>query len=324
MQVPWRQISVLFILLCVFVLPTENTHAQLSEGQPIGLSVEPQYPSPHSSVIISLEAYSMDTTGATIRWYIDKVEQVSARNERGIEVQTKALGQKQVVTAEITLPNNFTFNVTRDIIPSEVDIILESSAYTPAFYKGRALPGGNSIVRVIAIPHTTSNSPANAFTYEWKQGETVLFGGPVKGKYTADVLMSRYDDDYITVRVTNSTGAIVGGKAILLKPVEPELHFYEENPLRGLSSRAITDSLYLIGEETTIHAEPFYMATDLSRRTINFEWQINGGEATPGEDSHTITLRRTNEGGGSVRIDVTALTTTAIPQYVQRGMSIIF
>jgi len=289
-----------------------------------GLVVDPEYPSPYSEVNVSLDAYSMDISGATVLWYINGTERLDARNARNITLTTSDLNDKQTVLVKIQPPNSPTLSLTRTITPSVVDVVLESQTYVPAFYKGRALPSSESVVRAIAVTHTSPSVSPSSLTYEWMQGETVLFGGPIKGKYVADLTMSRFDDDYIRVRVTNSSGNVVGGKTMLLTPVEPELHFYEENPLRGLSGKAIKDSLILIGDETTIHAEPYFMTTKLASRTVKFDWTIGGvAVVTNQNDPHTLTVRKAGN-GGSTEIGVNAITTSVIPQYVQDTFTIMF
>ncbi len=324
MQVHQRVISGVFALLGSFFVMTMSVHAQILDDASAQLVTDPEYPAPHSAITISLEAYSVDTSGATVFWYVDGIERVDARNARSMPFTTGDLGDNQTITVKVAPPNNQSLTLTHTIKPSEVDVVLEAQTYVPAFYKGRALPSGESVVRVVAIPHTSPSASLSSLTYEWTQGETVLFGGPIKGKYSADVTMSRFEDDYLRVRITNPSGEVVGGKTILLIPVQPELHFYEENPLRGLSSRAIHTSLILIGDETTIHAEPYFMATDLTSNTVKFDWNINDVAVTTNQaDAHTLTLRRVGN-GGSTDVGVNALTSTVIPQYVQKTFTIMF
>jgi hypothetical protein len=317
--------SLFFALLCGFFLSITPAEAQMTiDASSASIVAEPEYPSPLGEVTLSLDAYTLNTTGADIRWYINNTERVDARNERSLTMTAGKLGENSVVSVKITMPNAFPITVSRTIRPSEIDIVIEADTYVPAFYKGRALPSSESKVRVIAIPHTSPTVPLTSLTFEWKQGETVLFGGPVKGKYAADITMSRYEGDYLSVRVIDAGGRSVGGKSISLTPSDPELHFYEENPLRGLSNKAIRGSLTLLGDETTIHAEPFYMSTDLSRKSATFDWQVGGSSVSPdSNDQHIITLRRTGA-GGSAEIGVDVITTTTIPQYVQKVFSILF
>ncbi len=325
MQVYPRFISAVFALLGSFFAMTMTVHAQIfDDASSAQLVTSPEYPAPHSAVTISLEAYSMNTSGATVWWYVDGAERADARNARSMTLTTGDLGDRLVVTVKVIPSSGRTITLTHTINPSEVDLVVEANTYVPAFYKGRALPSGESVVRAIAIPHSAPSVSISSLTYEWTQGDTVLFGGPVKGKYSADITMSRFDDDYLRVRVTNASGQAIGGKTIQLLPIEPELHFYEENPLRGLNSKAIRDSLMLIGDETTIHAEPYFMTTNLTPSSITFDWKINDVAVTTNQaDAHTLTLRRIGN-GGSANIGVNALTRTVIPQYVQKTFTVMF
>jgi hypothetical protein len=316
----WRGICV---AICGFFLSIGAVHAQVGEEIP-PLRVEPSFPQPGSTVTVSLDAYTMDTTGATVSWSVNGLEKTGDKNNRSIEITVGDVGEIVEVTARVIFTNGFSYSPTVTVVPTQTDLIIESSTYVPPFYKGRALPSGNTHIRAVAIPHLKNPVPLQDLTYEWKQGDTVLFGGPIKGKYAADIVVSRYEGDTLSVTVTDGTKKSVGKKTIFLTPSEPELHFYEENPLRGLSHKAIRSSLTLIGDETTVHAEPFFMATDLTKESSEFNWAINGESVeTNPPKSHTITLRRTG-GEGSATIETQVMTLTTIPQYVKGGFTIMF
>lgn len=317
--------GILYTVLCFLVLSLVipfSAHAQLPTRADI--AVNPPFPQPYSAVTVSLEAYSMDTVGATITWFVDGVEQISSQNARSLTLQTGTLGKKIPLSATVKMLNGPSFTVRRDIIPAAVDLVLESDTYVPAFYRGRALPSGNASMRAIAIPHVGSSVSPSSLTYRWELGGGVLFRGPIRGKQSADITMSRFADERLSVTVIDQNGQSVAQRTIVLNPIEPELHFYEDNPLRGLHERAIIDSLTLIGDETTVYAEPYYMSTNLTPESAQFTWSINGEDATyQNSDQHTITLRKSG-GSGSALVELKALTTTKIPQYLRKAFTIVF
>jgi hypothetical protein len=318
-------LGIICTILCFFVVSLvlpHHAHAQLPSTA--DLAVSPLFPQPYSDITVSIEAYSMDTVGAAITWFVDGVEQTSFRNARSLTLKTGVLGKKISVSATVKMLNGPSFTVRRDIIPAAVDLILESDTYVPAFYRGRALPSGNASIRAIAIPHVGTSVSPSSFTYRWELGGGVLFGGPIRGKQSADVTMSRFANERLSVTVIDQNGVLVAQKTITLNPIEPELHFYEDNPLRGLHERAILGSLTLIGDETTVYAEPYYMNTDLTAESVDFAWSINGEETSyKNPDQHTITLRKSG-GSGSALIELKTLTQTKIPQYLRDAFSIIF
>lgn len=317
--------EIIFVFACVilisFALP-KPAAAQFAASA--SLAVEPAFPAPLTNVSVSLEAYTMNTVGATITWFVNGTEMKASRNARTISVTTGALGEKMAVNATIAMPNGIPFTVKTVITPAVVDLILESDTYIPAFYRGRALPSGESTIHAVAIPQVGKSVSPSSLTYKWEYSGSVLLGGPVRGKQSIDITMSRFSDNYLTVTVMDQAGQAIAQKSLLLNPTDPELHFYEDNPLRGLHERAIDDGFMLIGDETTIYGEPYFMHTDLSQRSVGFTWSVNGEKTSfQNQDPHTITLRRSG-GRGSADVELKALTTETIPQYLRRAFSITF
>jgi hypothetical protein len=266
----------------------------------------------------------MDTSGAVILWYVNEKEIVGSRNERSIKVMVGEFGKTTEVSARVKLFDGRTFTVNKSIPSTLVDLIIEAKTYVPPFYRGRALSSADAEARVIAIPHTGTNVDPADFTYFWEYNGGTMFGGPILGKQSADVTISRYTGSYITVTVIDESGNEIGGKTISLNAIEPELYYYEENPLRGLNEIALKDTLALIGDETTVHGEAYYLARDLRPERITFEWSINNEKIqNVNQDPHIITLRKSG-GGGSAQVGLQAVTTASIPRFVRREFTITF
>ena len=322
----YLRITLLLLTICFswFCGGQNTVAAQIDDSLGISLITSPQYPSPNSTVTVSLDAYTINTTGATIVWTVDDIERTTAKNNRSITVTTKNIGEKTTVRATIYRDGNLPLPITTTIVPTAINIILEADTYTPSFYAGRALPSGQSQIRAVAVVLNGTNAPASAYTYKWEHDDEVLLGGPVTGKSDISFTMPRYNNDTLNVTVTDAKGNVVGQDGIVLVPKEPELHFYDENPLRGLSAKAVTNTFILIGDEATVHGIPYFMNTDLTAQTTTFEWKIDGKKVDKvNAESNTITLRRTG-GAGKASIELSALTTTRIPQYVKKAFTIFF
>ncbi len=311
-----------FVIL--FALPgVSYGQTTLAPGAQSSLALEPAFPSPNSDVTVSLDAYSLDTTGATISWYHDGVEMTQFKNARSAVMRVGSIGKKSVVSASIKLVNTPAFTLRKEITPTAVDIVIEASTYVPSFYRGRALPGEESRVRVIAIPHVGGTDP-QTLTYRWEQNGSVLLGGPIRGRQGVELTVSRYYGGYVGVTIFDANGKTIAQKNITFDSKSPELHFYEENPLRGLSERALTGSFTLIGEETTVHGEPYFMNAKLMSGITTYGWTINGSKAANGNpDPHIITLRKTG-GAGSARVGLQAVNDTGIPVIVNGDFVINF
>lgn len=298
-------------------------HAVMVGEETASLVTSPRYPEPRSTITVSLDAYTVDTTGASIAWYVDGKEVSGARNARSFELTTGALGTSQTVRADIVRAGGFPLTVSRAITPMRIDLITEAMTYVPAFYKGRSLPGEDLPVHFVALPHNGSGAAPSTFTYRWELDTTVLFGGPVKGKYAIDITMPRYAEHTLGVSVIDAAGKTVGESHVILTASEPELYFYEYSALRGISDRALLQQTTIVGDEMTVYGEPYYIAPSINPEAVGFTWSIDNEDVATFEDPHALTLRKSG-GSGTAQIELEALTKTQIPKYLRESFTIMF
>ena len=151
-----------------------------------------------------------------------------------------------------------------------------------------------------------------------------MFGGPVKGKNVLDFNIPHYDNGALSVEVFNSLGETIGKQFLAIPVVQPELHFYEHSPLRGLFEREVASPLTFIGEETTIYGEPYFMNTRMREQDASFSWSINSESAPHDtETPNAITLRHVG-GEGSAEVGLTIVTKGQIPQFLEGAFSLFF
>ncbi len=318
-----RIFHVIFLFF-LFLALSYTAYAQTNIAGDASLKLEPRFFEPGSTVTVSLDAYTMNTTGAEILWYVDGKELVASRNSRSIQVIVGDFGKTTEVSVRVKLFDGLSFTLKKSIPSTLVDLMIEPKTYVPPFYRGRALPSADTEARVIAIPHTGTNVDPSRFTYFWEYNGGTMFGGPILGRQSVDVAISPYTGSYVSVTVIDEAGNEIGGKTMSLNAINPELYFYEENPLRGLTEIALKDTLALIGDETTVHGEAYYLGRDLRPESMSFEWRINNEKVeNVQQDPHIITLRRSG-GAGNARVDLQAVTTAAIPRFVRSGFAITF
>ncbi len=313
-----------FFLVCLSLPHLISAQSFTGGSTGVTLSANPQFPGANYDTIISLDDYQLDTAGATITWFVDSVEQTASRNARSITVKTGSIGRKSVVSVILSRTNAPQLTASITLVPTEVHIILEAHTYVPSFYKGRALPNIGSEVRAIAIVEDGTKTIPSAYSYTWSEENTVLFGGPLKGKYAYEFTMPRYGTKQLSVDVTDGTGKSVGRGVVSLKATEPELHFYEQSPLRGLSQKAVANPHTLIGEETTIYGEPYFISAKMNRSDALFTWKINNAITNQDTvDPNAITLQKVGESGNS-QISLEVLTRRQIPELLKGVFNLVF
>lgn len=313
------------LAIAVFVAMTPvDTHAQFLD-QTIGtyLDVTPSFPEPGEEITVSLQAYSLNLGGATIRWFVDGTPQTDAVNSREIVLTVGSLGVPTPVRAEVTLADGVSVPVTTTITPTALDLIVEANTRVPPFYRGRALPAGREEVTVIAVPHLPDAPDPKTLTYKWSLGTKVLFGGPVYGKMRASFDMSERSQRLL-VEVQDGVGNTVAEEGMMITPVRPTVRFYEINPLRGTLERAIGKTHTLVGQEITVRAEPYFVGSGVVEQSATIDWSIgNEPVETTGPAPEIITLRA--EGGsGRARVGFALTNPDALLQSVRDSFTIIF
>ena len=296
-----KSIRALFVV-GLFLMTPLFSHAQLSQSDTsAAIRVTPAYPEPNTSVTLTLEAYTYNQNGSSISWYIDGIEDVGKKNQREVELIVGDYTDATEVIARLTLADGTAIDIKRSIMPTRIDIVLEADTLVPLFYKGRALPSAGSVIRAVAIP--VSRHTPSELTYTWRLNNKSLHKGPLRGQDTAEFELLYGGEATISVEVADPNGVVFAKKIVQVNTVEPEMYFYETNVLRGLSRHALFSPHQLIGNETTVRAEPYYMDKHILEKDVHMEWKINGSTVeNPSSDPQNITLRN-NGGTGSFKIE---------------------
>lgn len=292
-----RHYVILFLFALIVAAP-DLSYAQLAlPGNSAQLEVQPQFPSENQNVTVRINDYGFDTTGATITWTHNNTQKPLFENKRTYTFTTGNLGETHTIEAALTLRNGQVIPAKKVITVGDVSLIIDSDGMAPLFYKGRTLPSSGSIVQATAVPNLGYSATPESYTYTWKLNDRVLGGGPATGAYKAIFDMPISRDNYLQVDVSDAAGATVASKNILLPKAEPEVHFYVDNPLRGLSRIAVNQTLPLLGDEVSVRAEPYNLGRNIYTSNLLQEWQIDGRTIeNPNSDKQIITLQN---GGGT-------------------------
>jgi len=296
-----------FFSIAVFTLlflgvPDQQTHAQLpgltGQTNASSLVLSPRFPEPNESVTATLNDYSINTNGATIAWFIDGTEVPDSKNQRSINFATGQLGSSLQILAVTTLPNGSVLRAQDTITPIRVDILIEADTRVPSFYKGRAIPATGGSVQLTALPFTGTNRSAESYAYTWRVGDTVQGGGSRFGQNAISFTADFQKQIQVSVDVIDTDGTTLTSESIYVPLADPELYFYEINPLRGMTEVAMGSNFIFIGEEIKVRAEAYFIDNALFSASPHQEWKLNGRTITnPNPNQQEITLRRSGDTG---------------------------
>jgi len=294
--------SILMSVLLFFIVPIQYIHAQIpaltSQTNPSMLELSPQYPEPNEEVTATLNDYSINTNGATIQWFINGEEVVNSKNERSIQFQSGVLGDSLQILAVTTLPNGSVLTAKNNIRPVRIDILIEADTRVPSFYKGRAIPATGGSVQITALPFTGEAKNPESYSYTWRVGNAVQGGGSRFGRNSISFTADFQKQILVSVDVIDADGKMITSESIYVPLAEPELYFYEINPLRGMSETAMGDGFIFVGEEMKVRAEPYFIDNALFSENPHQEWKLNRKKVTnPNSNQQEIVLRRSGDSG---------------------------
>jgi hypothetical protein len=207
-----------------------------------------------------------------------------------------------------------------------VDIIWQSSGYTPPFYKGKALRTHQNEIRFVAIPHIFqggSEVSAKNLVYTWEK-DGLVYGsssGLGKNAFTFDG-KGLSQAITITVRIGLTAGNDAVRGDITVEPQAPLVLIYENNPLTGIQfQQALEGSEKLLNEEVTLSAFPYYFNI-FSRNDLklSYIWNMNGQRVETTEAD--LVLRKEGEVSGTSNIDITVSNTKEFLQSAKAAFSL--
>lgn len=295
-----KYVLVFTLLWVVSPFLVSTAEAQLSELQTnaSALVVSPRYPEPNTTVQLELNDYGLNTQGARYQWYINGVERVEAANQRSLSLPVGNLGETTTVLVKTILAGGAVVEARTTITPIRVDMLIEADTLVPTFYAGRALPSSGSAIRVTALPFLGTSQNPSTFSYTWRVGDEIVGGSSLYGKNSVTFSSGFERRVEVSVDIIDQSGTLVAKKTILVPISDPELHFYEVNPLQGLMERALGRNFIFSGDEINVRAEPYYMDRTFMAKQPFIEWKLNGQTITnPSQDPQEIVLRKSGDHG---------------------------
>lgn len=245
----------------------------------------PAYPTPNSTVRLSVASPLLDLSQSYIAWRINGEPLTEGEGATAISVQVAGPGETTEISASVILGED-TALATLDITPASVDILWEADGYTPPFYKGRTLPGVGAPLTFVAYPTFLKNSARIAekdLVYTWRRGETVLGSQSGKGRTALSIQDPLMGAEVISVEVRSSDGAMVAQSSVQLPEPSTITRLYHDHPLFGLMlHNAIAANAFTGETEATFQAIPFFAPTqNIHDGSLIFDWHVNQRSVPP-------------------------------------------
>ena len=268
------------VLVLAFITAWHASALILTSPNDLVLSISPASPKAGQTITATAKSFAFDAARANFRWLLNGKEIASGRGLIEQTFTAGSLGSGMVIRAIATSIDGSVFETQTDVSVADIDFIIHPLAYTPAFYRGAALPTPGSVVEIIAVPHLFSGGAKlklQNLIYEWS-----LDGKPVQNQSGGgkNKLVLRLADvgssEYIVTLKTSSLGGVASTqKNIRIRTYQPEILFYEVNALTGIKPQAIVSFLGRAGNSFSILAEPFFFGLEsLARAQIG--WSANG------------------------------------------------
>lgn len=183
-----------------------------------------------------------------------------------------------------------------------VDLLWEGESYAPPFYQGGVPWSKQGYISLVAVPNGLG--APQGLNYKWMRNGTVLGSLSGVGMNTLrllDSVLSKAQE--FRVEVVSIDNEVLAQNTFTIRPRNPELLVYENNPLYGnIFHRALSGEYSLTGGEATLTAFPYLFPTESKDApSLEYAWRSNAREDGQGS---SITYRRPESVSGSTAVSV--------------------
>ncbi len=322
-----KSVLVFFFVFFGFFIASTTSFAQTES---FSFDVTPQNPEPYSTVRVSISSFSVDLDRASLTWTLDENLILSGIGKTQTTFQTKGLGEISVLKVEALFSNGLKLNKVLAIQPAYLDILWEASdSYTPPFYKGKALPTPETIIKVVAVPEIKSYGGSkynpSSLVYTWKKGIETQQSSSGFNKQYFSFKHSVFDKDQrIGVEVASQDGFSRAEGSTLITFTKPIVAIYKEDSRKGLDlSRELSREGNSVSGKTSLAAVPYFFSVDKSDDSdLRYVWKINDRQTTPPGKKSKLTIEKGGEEGGSANIKLSIESITKLFQEGSRSFNI--
>ncbi len=290
MKINFSKLAIIFLFI-LFLFGAQNIYAQefeLYSADDIFVETYPSIPGPNTNVELNLKSYSFNLNNYYIAWFLNGEKQSADYGNRKFSFKTGASGDVSNVTAVIEVADQV-FRKELRFVPAEVDLLWEATdAYTPPFYRGKALPLQQSQIKITAIPETQLIAPSDApkLVYYWDKNYKRNIAASGFGKHSfsfeSDPLVL---EEKITVTSNDRRENSFATNTINIptKVFKPKILFYEINTDgRVMTNKALNTNSVINGDTIKLSFHPLNLSTiEPNFIDLFVNWEINNEAREP-------------------------------------------
>ncbi|TSC57539.1 MAG: hypothetical protein Greene041679_301 [Parcubacteria group bacterium Greene0416_79] len=281
-------------------------------GEELQIVLSPERPRAESVVMLEAESFGANLDSAKIGWSLNGEPALQGIGEKRFSVRLGALGTATAIS--VTAETRDGRQLTKEVVirPANVELLFESSGYTPPFYRGKALMPFQGSALIAALPAFVNGrgdrlSPKELI-YTWKEDGNIIGDSSGAGR-SLFVIASRVPirSKAVSVEVASGDGALMATAGTEITPVAPRLLLFEDHPLYGIAfHRALRGETPLSKDEMRVSAIPFYFEVPArDSRRVTYSWSLNFAPLS-NERKPDVVLRRTSDRGGRATLSLEA------------------
>jgi hypothetical protein len=300
--------------VCFLLLIPLFAHAQYQfVGLPgventVSMLISPENPEPGDTITFTLRSPVLDLRKSSVVWYVQGKDAAAGEGLTELKVEAGKLGEVIEVDANVST-EGITSIVKARVIPTEVEIIYDSNAYVPPFFRGRSLPAMGTQMRMQAVARFVNTDdtqiPDSDITYTWTRNGRTIPNASGKGINSVRI-GSPISHEATTISVhASAEGGFEGQASITINGPQPVLLLYEDHPLFGLMlHEALKPKNISTEREMTIAALPLYSRVrSPNDPALRYNWVVNGSPVVSTTTVSQLTLG--GREGGEAQIELT-------------------
>jgi hypothetical protein len=284
----------------LFSVPSSG-EAQFSDMETITIGVNPQYPRPFDTVLITPRSTQINLASSEVTVTANGAVVEKGSGSRSVPVVLGGPGSSTTIRVTAVYAGQ-TYSTELVLRPTDVSLVLEPLTTTHPLYKGSPLVAPEGAVRIVALTdfrlsNGTRISPSS-LSYVWRLGNRILTEESGIGRSVLEATAPvRYRNADVSVTVTTTDETLVGFSQTRVASASPKAPAYRTDPLLGIDLVHALSGTFMMQAEETFEVVPFFFKED-----PNVTWTINGNTASSDRE---LTVRAEGISAGSASVTAT-------------------